>query len=75
MIIKNKPLRIKTLPSIFSHGDFKITFNFAIKKDEEIRLCWDLTNLVSSRERVRSVEIIDQLTLKIAEIILMTELF
>ena len=34
MSIKNKPLSINSLPTIFSQGEFKVSFNSTNKKDE-----------------------------------------
>ena len=50
MSIKNKPLSINSLPTIFSQGEYKVTFNSTNKKDEEIIFAEFLVSLTSSEK-------------------------
>lgn len=63
-IVKNKPLSISTLPSIFAQGDYKMTFNFTSKKDQGILFIEFLTSLISS-EKHSFGQKIDQLNFKL----------
>ena len=50
MMIKNKPLSISNLPSIFSQGEYKITFNFTNQRDEQINFVEFLASIISSEK-------------------------